>query len=263
MSTVDDSRQMFVAQKCFSLSTESNIYRSANEHRSTSYKDASGLHLALIDGAPLHPELSKQRSLQLVAKRYLLDLPLAVLALVALSPLLVLIAVCIRAQSPGPVLFGQVREGLGGSRFRLWKFRTMRLAECDYSGQAQTTFNDKRLTRIGRFLRATSLDELPQLWNVVVGEMSIIGPRPMIPEQMAAGQDYRVLVPYYDFRLLVRPGLSGWAQANGLRGPTTERDPAVSRIEHDCAYIQRFSLLLDLRIIWKTISQEFITGSGV
>ena len=118
------------------------------------------------------------------------------------------------------------------------------------------------MTRIGRFLRNTSIDELPQLWNILCGDMAVIGPRPMVLGQRAAGADYREVVPYYDYRHRVRPGLSGWAQANGLRGSTEDLAAARRRIDHDCAYVQNFSLLLDLRIILKTIATEFLVGSG-
>jgi lipopolysaccharide/colanic/teichoic acid biosynthesis glycosyltransferase len=226
-------------------------------------REESGLPMLIQDGKPILPAMTRSRRMQLVWKRWAFDLPLALLALMALLPLLLAIAVTIRVSSPGPVIFGQLRVGRDGKLFRLFKFRTMRVEDCDDSGLNQTVANDGRQTRLGRLLRATSLDELPQLWNIVIGDMSVIGPRPMVEGQKAAGRDYREVVPYYDFRQLMRPGLSGWAQANGLRGSTQEYDPARRRIDHDCAYIQNFSLTLDIKIIVRTIVREFLTGSGV
>jgi lipopolysaccharide/colanic/teichoic acid biosynthesis glycosyltransferase len=139
----------------------------------------------------------------------------------------------------------------------------MRLDATDLSGVRQTAPDDDRVTPVGRFLRTTSIDELPQLWNILRGDMSVIGPRPMVKGQLAAGSSYRQVVPYYDYRHMVRPGLSGWAQANGLRGPTTDAVSARQRIDHDCAYVQNVSLALDLKIILQTIRREFLTGSGL
>ena len=222
-----------------------------------------GLPLTMCDGRPMIPAMTPARRMQGVLKRLLLDIPLAGMALLVLSPMLLTIAVLIRLGSKGPALFSQERVGLKCKPFRMVKFRTMREDSCDSTGLAQVVANDDRVTPIGRFLRATSIDELPQLWNILVGDMSIIGPRPMVEGMQAAGVDYREAVPYYDFRHLVKPGLSGWAQANGLRGPTTDMASARERIDHDCAYVQNFSLLLDIKIIARTILREFLTGSGV
>jgi lipopolysaccharide/colanic/teichoic acid biosynthesis glycosyltransferase len=212
---------------------------------------------------PVAPQASLARALQLFLKRVLLDIPLSLAAMVVLSPFLLAVAIVIRATSSGPALFAQQRVGLNGRSFRLLKFRTMRVEHCDDSGLAQVVANDDRVTPIGNFLRRTSLDELPQLWNILIGDMAIIGPRPMVEGMKAAGLDYRQAVPYYDFRHRVKPGLSGWAQANGFRGPTADMAAARRRIDHDCAYVQNASLLLDVRIIARTIVREFLTGSGV
>lgn len=225
--------------------------------------EESGLPMLTQHGQPILPAMTRSRRAQLALKRWVFDLPLAVMATLILLPLLLSIALGIRLSSRGPVLFGQTRLGLDGKPFRLLKFRTMRIEACDDSGLNQTVANDDRQTAIGRFLRATSLDELPQLWNIIVGDMSVIGPRPMVEGQQAAGRDYREVVPYYDYRQRMKPGLSGWAQANGLRGSTREYGPAKRRIDHDCAYIQNFSLALDIKIIARTIIREFLTGSGV
>jgi lipopolysaccharide/colanic/teichoic acid biosynthesis glycosyltransferase len=143
------------------------------------------------------------------------------------------------------------------------KFRTMYDDHADPTGQAQTRPDDERITPVGRLLRRTSIDELPQLINVITGDMSLVGPRPHVAGMLAAGIDYAELVPYYNLRHTMRPGLSGWAQANGLRGPTDSAEIARARIDHDIAYIQNFSIWLDLKIIWLTLVKEFVTGSGV
>jgi len=222
-----------------------------------------GLPLRMRDGAPVAPDASFARGVQLGLKRVLLDIPLSLAALLVLAPLLIVVAIMVRVNSPGPSFFKQERVGLNNRTFRMLKFRTMRTDSCDASGLAQVTAGDARVTSFGRFLRNTSIDELPQLWNILVGDMSIIGPRPMVPGMQAAGVDYRDVVPYYDFRHLVKPGLSGWAQANGLRGPTTDIASAKERIDYDCAYVQNVSVLLDIRTIYRTIVREFLTGSGV
>lgn len=235
--------------------------RSAADRVTTS--NHSGLRLTMRDGVPVEPEVSARSAVQLQLKRLLLDLPLAAMALLVLSPMLIGIGLAIRLTSKGPALFRQTRVGLDGREFRMLKFRTLRMDECDETGLQQAVKSDSRVTPIGRYLRATSIDELPQLWNVLKGDMALVGPRPMVPGMLAAGIDYREAVPYYDYRHRVRPGLSGWAQANGLRGPTGEMASAKRRIDHDCAYVQNFSLELDVRIIVRTIVRESLTGSGV
>jgi lipopolysaccharide/colanic/teichoic acid biosynthesis glycosyltransferase len=228
-----------------------------------SVKLQSGLPLSMAGEAPIVVPNSRWLAVQLWLKRVLIDIPLSALALIVLSPLLLGVAIAVRRTSKGPALFRQARVGLNGKEFMMLKFRTMRSDACDDTGLAQVVADDDRVTPIGRFLRATSLDELPQLWNILVGDMAIIGPRPMVRGQRAAGADYFEVVPYYDYRHRVKPGLSGWAQANGLRGPTTDLASATDRIDHDCAYVQNFSLALDVRIIFRTITREFLTGSGV
>ena len=192
----------------------------------------------------------------------LLDVVSSATAIVGLAPILPCVAVLIKLNSRGPVFYRQHRAGLHGHPFELLKFRSMRLEHCDADGLRQAQTDDTRLTPIGRVLRATSIDELPQLWNILIGEMSVIGSRPMVEGQQAAGLDYRELVSYYSYRQLMKPGLSGWAQANGLRGPTGEATSAIRRIEHDCAYIQNFTIGLDLKIIGRTLLREFVNGTG-
>lgn len=220
-----------------------------------------GLPLVLEDGMPVLAAKPRPGSAHDFFKR-VIDVVLSAGALIALAPTLLMLAIAIKFSSPGPVLFAQWRTGRNGVPFRIYKFRTMRKDACDPTGVRQVTVGDSGVTPLGRFMRSRSLDELPQLFNVLRGDMSLVGPRPHAIGMKAAGVPYEELVPYYELRHAVRPGLSGWAQANGLRGPTTDAQSSRSRIDHDLAYIQNQSLGLDIKIIWMTIKSEFLTGSG-
>lgn len=222
----------------------------------------SGLPLRWCGSGPLLPDSSLGRSASLIAKRAV-DIVLSLAGLMVLGPLLLAIALLVRLSTRGSVLFTQVRTGLGGTTFRAYKFRTMHADLGDPTGRQQTRRGDGRITAIGRFLRRYSIDELPQLLNVLRGDMSIVGPRPHVPGMLAAGVAYEELVPHYPLRYLMKPGLSGWAQAKGFRGPTDDPLLAKARIDHDLAYIQNFSLALDVRIILLTLKSEFVTGNGV
>jgi len=217
----------------------------------------SGLPLSRAAGRPFVLQRTRTLFARLVAKR-LIDIIVSVVALVLLSPLLLCIAATIRLGDGGSILFRQQREGLNGQLFWLLKFRTWREDGCDATGISQPSDGDPRLTPIGRFLRRTSLDELPQLLNVLRGEMSLVGPRPHVPGMRAGGTSYRQLVPYYAQRLQMKPGLTGWAQVNGLRGPTGDPWLARGRIDQDLAYIENFSLRLDLKILTKTVFGGFL-----
>ena len=228
---------------------------------SESHLDASGLPLTFADGRPVGIEPSTLRSLSYGFKR-VMDLVLGSAALVALGPLLIITALAIRLTSPGPALFRQDRDGLNGKVISIYKFRSMFADRGDITGVAQTKKGDARITPIGHFIRRTSIDELPQLINVIKGDMSLVGPRPHPIGMLADGKPYEALVPYYHDRHAMKPGISGWAQANGLRGATDNARIATARIEHDVAYVQNFSILLDIKIIFLTIRNEFITGTG-
>ena len=191
-----------------------------------------------------------------------MDVLIASMALVFLMPLLIGISIAIKATSPGPVFFKQRRYGLRNRQFQIYKFRTMDVETGDQSGVRQTTSNDPRVTPIGRFLRRTSLDELPQLLNVVIGDMSIVGPRPHVPGMQAGARLYEDLVPYYFHRHTVRPGITGLAQVSGCRGSTVNRDSAMDRIDYDLQYIETWPIWLDIKIIAKTARQEFLSGNG-
>ena len=196
-----------------------------------------------------------------IAKR-LFDIAAAGGALLVLAPLLIAIAVVIKATSPGPALFFQYRYGYRNRRFKIYKFRTMRTDAGDARGVKQTVQGDTRVTPIGRILRKTSLDEIPQLINVLKGDMSLVGPRPHVPGMLAANLLYEDLVPFYFPRHTARPGITGLAQVSGCRGSTIESGRAISRIDYDLHYIEKWSLRLDISIIFRTIRKEFLSGSG-
>ena len=181
------------------------------------------------------------------------DLAVAVSALVVLAPLLALIAVLVRLDSKGPALFRQKRNGICGRGFEILKFRTMHVME-DGEAVVQARQGDPRATRVGRWLRRTSLDELPQLINVVRGDMSLIGPRPH-----AAAHDsyYSALIRDYRHRQAVKPGITGWAQVNGHRGPTPTLDSMAARIEFDLWYARHANFALDLEILLRTPLEVF------
>ncbi|MFE1601544.1 exopolysaccharide biosynthesis polyprenyl glycosylphosphotransferase [Methylobacterium sp. ID0610] len=184
-----------------------------------------------------------------------LDPVLALVALILLAPLLTLVAIAIRVDSEGPVFFRQTRTGLNGRRFQIYKFRSMRVQENGPVVQ-QATRGDLRVTRVGRILRKTSLDELPQLLNVLRGEMALVGPR---PHALAHDEYYGQRIPSYTRRFAVKPGLTGWAQINGSRGETPTLAHMKRRIELDLWYIERRSLGLDLVILLRTVLTE-VTG---
>jgi putative colanic acid biosysnthesis UDP-glucose lipid carrier transferase len=177
------------------------------------------------------------------------DLAIASIVLTVMAVPMLIIGAAIRWTSPGPVLFRQRRYGLDGREFGMWKFRTMTLCQ-DADDIPQATRHDPRVTRVGAFLRRTSLDELPQFFNVLGGTMSVIGPR---PHATAHNEYYRRLVRHYMVRHKVRPGISGWAQASGWRGETDTIEKMEARIEHDLWYIRNWSVLLDLKIILLTL----------
>lgn len=192
----------------------------------------------------------------------LFDISAASLALLFFAPLLIVVAIAIKASSPGPILFHQYRYGFRNRRFRIYKFRSMRVDGGDSTGVKQTVKGDSRVTKVGRILRKTSLDEIPQLLNVIKGDMSLVGPRPHVPGMLAANILYEDLVPYYFHRHIARPGITGLAQVSGCRGSTAEANNAISRIDYDLDYIERWSLGLDVAIIFRTIRREFLSGSG-
>jgi Undecaprenyl-phosphate glucose phosphotransferase len=183
------------------------------------------------------------------------DLAVSFLGLVVLSPLLLFLAVWVKLDAPGPVLYAQDRVGVNGRRFRMLKFRTMRV-DAEAEGPQWSTAADPRRTRAGAVLRKLSLDELPQLWNVLVGHMSLVGPR---PEQPLFVDRFRASIPRYMLRHHVKSGITGWAQVNGLRGDT----PLEQRIEFDLYYIEHWSMSFDLKILFLTLFRMFRDPTAV
>ena len=187
-----------------------------------------------------------------------IDLTLALCAGILLLPLMLIVALIIKLDSPGPVLFTQSRNGFNNRTFRILKFRTLNSIE-DGPIIKQVERNDSRVTRIGRLLRRTSIDELPQLWNVICGDMSLVGPR---PHAAAHNSEYGELIANYAFRHHVKPGLTGWAQVNGFRGETSTIDLMKRRVELDLWYIDNWRLGIDLKIIAKTFGMVLAQRSA-
>jgi Undecaprenyl-phosphate glucose phosphotransferase len=178
-----------------------------------------------------------------------LDALIGSLVIILLAPMMALIAIFIKFDSRGPILFMQTRNGFNGRPFRIWKFRTMFVLE-DGPTVRQATRDDPRVTRLGRLLRRANIDELPQLFNVIAGDMSLVGPR---PHPLALNSEYENIIANYAFRHHVKPGLTGWAQVNGFRGETQTVDLMAKRVEFDLWYIDNWSPWLDLKILLRTL----------
>ncbi|MBR7089254.1 MAG: undecaprenyl-phosphate glucose phosphotransferase [Lachnospiraceae bacterium] len=177
------------------------------------------------------------------------DIFAAFLGIVITSPLMLVVAILIKLTSKGPIIFKQERIGLHNKPFKMYKFRSMKVQSEKKEKKGWTTKNDPRVTSVGRFIRKTSIDELPQLFNILKGDMSLVGPRPERPQFV---EKFMEEIPRYNVKHQVRPGLTGWAQVNGLRGDTSIR----KRVEYDIYYIENWSFLFDIKIILMT----FITG---
>lgn len=190
---------------------------------------------------------SAKRVYALMAK-HILDKIIAIIALILLSPLLVLVSLFIKIDSRGPIIFKQNRNGLKNKTFKVWKFRTMHVME-NGTDVEQAKKEDTRITRLGSFLRKSSIDELPQLINILLGDMAIVGPR---PHPVALNNRFRPLIENYDQRCAMKPGLTGLAQINGHRGPTKTVEQMLKRIECDAKYIENWSLWADLKIMLAT-----------
>ncbi len=205
-----------------------------------------------IGDVPFLPVFDKPMSDWSVALKTIEDRGLAALGLLALSPLLALIALAVKLDSRGPVLFRQQRYGFNNEAIGVYKFRSMYVDQCDASASKLVTKGDPRVTRVGAFLRKTSLDELPQLINVLKGELSLVGPRPHAMQAKADGRIYDQVVEGYFARHKVKPGITGWAQVNGWRGETDTVEKIEQRVAHDIHYIENWSMWLDLRILLMT-----------
>lgn len=229
---------------------------SASVHYLHDYVNFKPIHesIAWVGGVPVHTVIGRPDvDLSGVLKR-VFDLVVSAAALVLLSPLLLIVAVLVRLESPGPALFTQVRYGEDGKPFSIYKFRSMTTAACASTEVRQATQGDARVTRLGRFLRRSSIDELPQLLNILRGEMSVVGPR---PHAVPHNEHYRTLIRGYMLRHKVKPGLTGWAQIHGLRGETETLEKMAHRVQFDLDYLRQWSLALDVYIVLCTFRQVF------
>lgn len=186
------------------------------------------------------------------------DIVMTLFLLIPLTPIMLMIGLSVKLSSPGPVLFKQKRYGLDGQEILVYKFRSMTVTENGHT-VVQATKNDKRVTKLGAFLRKTSLDELPQFINVLQGRMSIVGPR---PHAVSHNETYRKIIKGYMIRHKVKPGITGWAQVNGLRGETDTIDKMQARIEYDIDYLRQWSLALDTKIIFRTVFLVFMDAQA-
>jgi lipopolysaccharide/colanic/teichoic acid biosynthesis glycosyltransferase len=193
------------------------------------------------------------------AAKRVIDYAVGSAAVVFFAPLMLGIAIAVKLDSPGPVLFRQPRRGLDNRPFDVFKFRSMHVHFADVAADKQTSRNDPRVTRIGRWLRRLSFDELPQLLNVLRGEMSLVGPRPHAPNTRVNGELLPALSDEYLSRYDVKPGITGWAQVNGARGELVEREDLRKRIAYDLEYIKNWSVGFDLKIMVLTATREIIS----
>ncbi len=211
-------------------------------------EDLQGLPVINIRHVPL------TNTLNMLAKR-MIDIIGSVCGIVLFSPVMLLSALAIKLSSKGPVIFAQERVGLHNKPYQMYKFRTMQVQEEQEEQKAWTVKDDPRVTRIGRLLRRTSMDELPQLFNILIGQMSLVGPR---PERPMFVEKFKEEIPRYMVKHQVRPGLTGWAQINGLRGDTS----IEKRVEYDLYYIENWTMGFDFRIMFLTLFRGFINENA-
>ncbi len=234
--------------------------------------EKSGVHTKFIPDynslVPSHPYTEDLMGLPVINIRYVpltntlnwvgkraIDLVGSLFGIVLLSPVMLLVAFVVKCSSQGPVIFKQERVGLHNKTFNMYKFRTMEMQKPSAEEQAWTVRDDPRVTKVGRFLRRTSIDELPQLFNILMGEMSLVGPRPERPQFV---EKFKEEIPRYMIKHQVRPGLTGWAQINGYRGDTSIR----RRIEYDLFYIENWTMSMDFKIMFLTIFKGFINKNA-
>ena len=211
-------------------------------------EDLNGLPVINIRNVPLTNTVNK------CIKR-LVDIIGSIVCIILFSPIMAVVAVLVKKSSPGPIIFCQERVGLHNKPFKMYKFRSMGVQSASKEQKAWTVHNDPRVTPVGRIIRKTSLDELPQLFNVLKGDMSLIGPR---PERPLFVEKFKEEIPRYMIKHQVRPGLTGWAQVNGYRGDTSIR----KRIEYDLYYIENWTLGFDFKIIFLTFFKGFINKNA-
>lgn len=208
-----------------------------------SVREISGMPVITLSETPLIGMRLLLKSIE--------DVILSCLILLAISPVLIMVAIAVKLDSPGPVFFRQNRTGWSGKVFKIWKFRSMRVHQEDHGGKLkQAEKNDSRITRVGAFIRKTSLDELPQIFNVLAGNMSLVGPR---PHAVQHDEEYSQRIFDYFARHNIKPGITGLAQVRGLRGETKDIDQMIQRIESDIEYINNWSVWLDISIILRTV----------
>ncbi len=213
--------------------------------------EVAGIPVLQINGTPIQGFNRVLKELE--------DRILSFFILIAISPFLIIIAIAIKLESRGPILFKQIRNGWDGKTIKVYKFRSMKVEDSGLEKLTQATKNDSRVTKVGSFIRRTSLDELPQFINVLQGRMSIVGPRPHVVSQ---NEEYKDQVKHYMQRHRVKPGITGWAQINGFRGETDTLEKMSKRVEYDLYYIENWSLGLDLKIILLTIFKGFINENA-
>lgn len=204
-------------------------------------------------GVPMLRILDKPVSGWAALTKYVMDYALGTIFIVLSLPIILIVALCIKLESRGPIFFCQQRYGFNSQLIDVFKFRTMYVEQTDANAEKLATRGDPRITKVGTFLRRFSLDELPQLFNVLRGEMSVVGPRPHALQAKAGGKLYKDVVDEHAVRYKVKPGITGWAQVNGWRGNTETEKDLVGRVEHDLYYIENWSIPFDLSIILRTI----------
>ena len=210
-------------------------------------------------GAPAISLVASPLPARAIVQKEIFDRVFAALALLALIPLLTIIAVAVKCSSRGPVFFTQHRKGADGRVFKIYKFRTMRPHAEKTGVVTQATKSDPRITRVGALLRRTSLDELPQFFNVLRGEMSVVGPRPHAIEH---DELYQKVINGYIHRYRIKPGITGWAQVNGFRGETDRVEKMQKRVEHDLYYLRNWSFALDMRIVVTTVAKGLVSSNA-
>ncbi len=247
MSRFDDARRVFdtLSQTFADVRLIVDLPALAGVSFTTTYFD--GMPMVGLRESPLH-------GMNIIVKR-VMDVLLSFFGILFISPLLLLIAALVKVTSPGPVFYSQERCGLNGHRFKMLKFRSMRIDAEQKTGAVWACKDDPRKTKLGSFLRKTSLDELPQLFNVLMGDMSLVGPR---PERPVFIDKFEKTIPNYQVRHAMKAGITGWAQVNGWRGDTSLR----KRIQFDLYYITHWTPWLDLRILWLTIWHGFVNRNA-
>lgn len=214
-------------------------------------------NLGTVDvlGLPSINLVASPKSGMRVLSKELFDRLFAALVLLALVPLLGAVAIAVKLSSPGPVLFKQRRKGVDGNEFWIYKFRSMRMHHAEAGKLAQATKDDERITRLGAILRRTSIDELPQFFNVLKGDMSVVGPRPHAVEH---DEHYKNLVQNYMYRYRIKPGITGWAQVNGFRGETDRIEKMSGRVACDLYYMVNWTFWFDVKIVFMTLYKGFV-----